>query len=409
MRVLILHRVPYHKIGYDRGIDHNRHDVTYIGTEDALKNIPEHLRCEKLARPGKDKTSVEVLGVLSALGQQVSFDRVLSLSEYELLDAAEVRAALKIKGPTCENVLLVRDKLRMKKAVARAGVTVPRNISCLDLAECDWTGKTVLKPVAGASSENVFVYSSREEAIRAVWGKKVPIPKFDPAAYELEEFIEGPILHIDGLMRSGKLIVGLASKYIGTCLDFAKGEPLASIQLDAGPDHEALLDWATRCLRAVKIRTGSFHLEAILSDKGPVFLEVGARVGGADVVDTFELATGVHLPLAELKLILGRDRGSMASLFTDERFGWFVFPGHHYSFSQIYTTGTEVFREHPQIVRWNELTPDKPLPRKITYQAIEVPIAGVIRGPSAAKLEEFIQKLFSEIKVQEVFLEEKVQ
>ena len=60
-----------------------------------------------------------------------------------------------------------------------------------------------------------------------------------------------------------------------------------------------------RVLAAVGIRNGSFHLEAIEAPDALVFLEVGNRVGGADVVATFELATGVHLPSEELRILIG--------------------------------------------------------------------------------------------------------
>ena len=44
MKLLVLHRVPYAKIDYHRGIDHTEHDVTYIGIDKALETIPRDLR-----------------------------------------------------------------------------------------------------------------------------------------------------------------------------------------------------------------------------------------------------------------------------------------------------------------------------------------------------------------------------
>jgi hypothetical protein len=90
MRILILHRIPYHKIDYHLGIDHDRHDVCYIGTEKSLATIPASLPCKQLLRPGIDRASDEVIAIIKSL--DITFDRVLSLSEYELLDAARVRS-----------------------------------------------------------------------------------------------------------------------------------------------------------------------------------------------------------------------------------------------------------------------------------------------------------------------------
>src|SRR5688500_12293778 len=111
MKILILHRIPYHKIKYHLGINHDRHDVTYVATRAALGNLPNTLRCTKLERPGIGRVSDEVIAIARA--QERHFDRVISLSEYELLDAARVREALGVAGPGIEDVLKVRDKLVM--------------------------------------------------------------------------------------------------------------------------------------------------------------------------------------------------------------------------------------------------------------------------------------------------------
>ncbi|MBN3752942.1 hypothetical protein G3N95_08300 [Paraburkholderia sp. Tr-20389] len=122
-------------------------------------------------------------------------------------------------------------------------------------------------------------------------------------AYQLEEFIAGDVLHFDGLVVDGNIVTITASRYIGTCLGFAQGRPLGSHHVPLTPEMHC---WSARVLDAVGIRQGSFHLEAIETpDCAPVFLEVANRVGGADVVATFELATGVHLPSEELRILTG--------------------------------------------------------------------------------------------------------
>src|SRR5262245_8879028 len=121
MKILILHRIPYHKIQYERGIDHSLHDVVYVGTAAALDNIPKELRCTKIVRPGAQSASQEILK-MAGNGLINTPDLVISLSEYELLEAARVREALGVPGPSFDQVCLVRDKILMKEAVARAGI-----------------------------------------------------------------------------------------------------------------------------------------------------------------------------------------------------------------------------------------------------------------------------------------------
>lgn len=393
MKILILHRVPFHKIQYDRGIDHEKHDVVYVGTSESLENIPETLRCIKIVRAGIRSTSAEVIQLLKG----ETFDKVISLSEYELLEAALIREALGVQGSSYQQISLVRDKMLMKQAVMRKGIRTPLHESCTEMTVGAWSGKTVVKPVSGASSQNVTVHLTKQDAISFV-NTQAKAGTLDPESYEIEEFINGPILHIDGLIHEGNLLSILASRYIGTCLGFAKGLPLGSVQLDPDP---ALFAWSRECLQAVEISDGAFHLEVIQTESGPVFLEVGARVGGADVVDTFELATGIHLPSVELKILTGEkiDRAALTAGSLDRKFGWFVFPGHH--FRPIFggAGGAQEFRDDPRIVRWNELKAGSPLPRNITYQSREVPVAGIAVDGDSSHLELFFKALFQRVKI----------
>jgi hypothetical protein len=52
MKILILHRVPYPRIEYHRGINHDLHDVTYLGKQAAIDTLPSDLRCHRVTRPG---------------------------------------------------------------------------------------------------------------------------------------------------------------------------------------------------------------------------------------------------------------------------------------------------------------------------------------------------------------------
>src|SRR3954463_14970786 len=103
MRILIIHRVPFAYINYDRVIDHAAHDVVYVGKRDALANVPEGLRCTKVERPGEGAVASEVIAIFG--GAVERFDRVISMSQYEALDAANVREALGVVGLTPADII----------------------------------------------------------------------------------------------------------------------------------------------------------------------------------------------------------------------------------------------------------------------------------------------------------------
>jgi hypothetical protein len=405
MKILILHRIPYHKIDYHLGIDHAVHEVTYLGTEKALANIPPGLRCRRIGRAGIERASVEAVPLLQV---EDRFDRVISLSEYELQDAALLRHHFGIEGALPHEVEKVRNKLIMKHEVRAAGLAAPRFMSLRALVEskgaASWQGRTVLKPVDGASSEDVHIFDSPAQIMTALNFMSTGIKSLDAASpaidrFECEEFIEGPILHFDGLVWNDSLIAVTGSRYIGTCLGYAEGRPLGSVQLAMDAVARA---WVAASLRAVGIRNGSFHLEAIEHERGMVFLEVANRVGGADVAATFELATGVHLPSAELKILIGESPAVSIHPSKGLRYGWFVVPGHHIDAEYGRLAGHAAFASHPNMVRWNQISPDQPLPRQITYQAVEVPAAGIVRGETTEQIEEFMRAMFASIRVEPV-------
>ncbi|WP_415765575.1 ATP-grasp domain-containing protein [Pseudomonas sp. ZB1P45] len=178
--------------------------------------------------------------------------------------------------------------------------------------------------------------------------------------FQVEEYISGPIRHFDGLVLNGRILTMLSSQYVGTCLDYMeRGHPLGSWHLETSAQMQA---WVGAALEAVQIRNGAFHLEAIMDGDEPVFLEVGNRVGGADVVATYELATGIHMPSLELRIHV---EGELDIAHLTERqpnlgFGWFVFPGHTHR-ERIYygLDGADELRASPFVVQWNELQPGR--------------------------------------------------
>ncbi|MGW7413898.1 ATP-grasp domain-containing protein [Streptomyces sp. NPDC054863] len=405
MKILILHRVPYFKIEYHRGIDHDRHEVTYLGTSRALATLPSALRCERVSRPGARSAFEEARDWLAERPRD--FDRIISASEYELLDAARLREHLGVPGAPVDQVELARDKVLMKQAVEEAGLRVPRFLALPRFlargGRVAWHSRTVLKPHRGASSEDVLVFDTPGQAAAAVTGGRTGVGRLDAGSgledFQVEEFVSGPIRHFDGLVQDGEVLVLSASEYVGTCLGYAQGLPMGSFQIGFSRETR---DWVSRALAAVRIEDGSFHLEAIVHEGEPVFLEVGNRVGGADVVATVEMATGVHLPSYELRVLLGEPvaRALPEPPADRRRYGWFVHPGHHLAGQEFQgLDGAVAFRASPYAVTWHELPSGVPLPGHITYQAGETVLAGIVASGTSEETRGWLVDLFDSLSV----------
>ncbi|MFE9426688.1 acetyl-CoA carboxylase biotin carboxylase subunit family protein [Kitasatospora sp. NPDC006697] len=400
MRILVLHRITDKLIRYADGIDHTAHEVSYVGTADRLANLPADLRCTRIERPGTGDAATEVLAAVEGLPKP---ELVIALSEFDLIAAARVRAALGVAGETEEQILPFRDKVVMKAKAAAAGVRVPHFLPlaaalAADPAELPWKAETVLKPLDGAASENVRVYPTPADALEAVRGHGLP-EGTEAAGFEIEEFVSGPIVHVDGLVVNGEPVAVRASRYVNTCLGYAEGLPLGSVQIDP---TEELLGWTADCLAAVGITTSLFHLEGIETPNGLVFLEVGARFGGADVVDTFELATGLHMPSRFLQMITAEGVGAPEVRPDDSgsRYGWFVWPGHRLGTETCRISGEERFRTSPLAWRWSQRAEGEPIKTVLSYSDTDVPLAGIVGPADAATLDAFLRDLFASVRVE---------
>lgn len=404
MKILILHRIGYAKILYHTGIDHDVHDVVYVGTEEKLKDIPPELRCRKLVR--EDRGDMICESVLAALeGEPQDFDRIISLSEYELLEAAKLRDRLKVPGPSYEDARLVRDKVAMKRAVAADGIDAPRFVPLTSLQDgktaLPWTGKTVLKPTHGAGSEDVLIFETTAACLQAIESRSTGLQALDgdaPAigSFELEEYVGGDIIHIDGLVRDGVVMVAIVSRYIGTCQQFSANRPLGSYQFDLEP---ARVDWVQRVISVVRIRNGAFHLEAIESERGFVFLEIGNRTGGAGVPQATSLAWDADFQKLELELLIGDCRMDLGTLGgRGHYYGWYVFPGHRYADGRWAAAGgLERFKTDKRVVAWHQREATDAFDPKPDYDLPSAPLGGIVGAERSDLVRQYMVELFAAV------------
>lgn len=330
LNIVVIHRWDDDLAAYDRHIDHGGHRVHYIVSPDGKKGISPYLpacaevvEIEDLGRVEEVEAAYgRIARAVASKGGQI--DKIIALSEFDLLTAGHLRSRFGVPGMGLDAVLAFRDKVIMKARVAAAGVRVPRYSAIRDVEDLrDFAASIgyplILKPRKGAASRGVLRIDGPEELEAAARG-------CDLADHECEEFIEGPILHADGLRHRGATVFRAISRYVNTCLAYAQGEPLGSVTEEDPAVCAALGALAERSLDALRLDDGVFHLEMILSDRGePSFLEVGARVGGGELPVVVNDVFGVDLVGASLQIEMGTFR---ASDLPDRRGigGWMLIP-----------------------------------------------------------------------------------
>ncbi|RII07916.1 Alanine-anticapsin ligase BacD [Streptomyces sp. YIM 130001] len=224
---------------------------------------------------------------------------VVGMYEQVTLPAARLRDRFGVPGVDTETALLCRDKVLMKEALRGSGLRLPRfrevgpetPFSELEDFVAGLPGKIVLKPQRQAGSFGIRIFNDAGAFLTHARSSGIP------GGYEIEEFIEGSVCHVDGVVRAGEIRFLSASRYIGDCFSFQHGgQPLASVTFDSQAMLARFTDFTELVLKHMGLRDSTFHLEAFLTpDDDLVFLELANRFGGAYVANHLKAVCGIDL------------------------------------------------------------------------------------------------------------------
>jgi hypothetical protein len=129
----------------------------------------------------------------------------------------------------------------------------------------------------------------------------------DRNTYEIDEFVEGTLFHCDSLVQGGKIIWSNACRNINPCMQFALGRSIGAYTLPVDHDDAiAVRAFNAQALEALEPPDGAVHLECFMTPSGElVFLELGARPPGGDMVGLYKRCLGLDLDLAHFLLRAG--------------------------------------------------------------------------------------------------------
>ncbi|GAA1847260.1 ATP-grasp domain-containing protein [Actinomadura bangladeshensis] len=278
----------------------------------------------------------DVPRVLDELCAAGGVERIVHLTEEDVLRAAAARDRYGVPGQSYGDALPYRDKLLMKRRVSASGIRVPafhapntptssddRHGSDAVLRFADEYGwPVVVKPRLGYASTGVRVVRTPADLVADIRAR-------DADDVLVEEFIPGPVCHVDGFCANGKVLFACPSRYVNDCLAFHDSVPLGSAQLDPGDPLAAELTDFTRAVVAALPPTdrSPFHLEVIVDERTGelVFCEIACRLGGGHMMETLTLRTGVNPARASV-----RDQAGLPSpaVITPGRtlYGWILIP-----------------------------------------------------------------------------------
>ncbi|GGV12028.1 ATP-grasp domain-containing protein [Streptomyces spectabilis] len=223
--------------------------------------------------------------------------RVLAGTETGVELAEMVASALSL--PTNEPALVAarRDKSLMQQAVQAAGLATPHTTVAHSVrAAADWftasgLDEAVVKPLASAGTDGVTFCGSAEEVDQAATAIFDTVNIFGEPneAVLVQERLHGTEYCINTVSSGGEHHVAEIWQYTKRLGPSAA--PIYDFQepVDpAGSDGQVLLAYVRAVLDALGIAETPAHTEVMLTSRGPVLIETGARLGGAtgpDVVD----------------------------------------------------------------------------------------------------------------------------
>ncbi|MFH0240874.1 ATP-grasp domain-containing protein [Streptomyces sp. HK10] len=291
------------------------HSVVIASADTADRTIPEELRdrIEELVTV-ETNDSAALLSAVRELHARSPVSAVFPGCDVYVPTAARVAAALGLRGLDVTMVDRVRDKTRMREAVAAAGLRCPRFTEVTDVEQLPKAGEhvgfpCVLKPVDQSGSLHVTLVHNPAE-LAAAYRKLSGDPFIDlgrPMGERalVEEYLAGPEYSVEGYVLDGRTtVVAVTEKILGPEPHFAELGHTVPAPLPTGLEEEIGV-YVEDVVRAVGLTVGPFHCEVRITAHGPVLVEIGARMGGDRITDLVKLARGVDLARVWLAALLG--------------------------------------------------------------------------------------------------------
>ncbi len=304
--IVIIHRWRAAYADYESYLDHTVDTVTYVTTSVGADRVPGAAAGIAIVSSTDNLPEVRA-AVRDLAGEHGSPDAIVALKEDDLLIAAKLRAEWDCAGDRPADLLVFRDKYVMASAVAGQGLPVPAFAEApgaeavFDFAE-EHGWPLIVKPRLGSSSAGVLRLEGPADV--------ADVPFDGPESLLVQVCDPNPIYHVDGVFVGGRVVAFRASRYVNTCLGFRNGVFLGSVEEDDPVRNAAIGSWTDRFLSAFGVDALVFHLELFLEQEAGreptcTFLEVGARVGGAEIPFLWRDVHGYDLMAAAMRIQLG--------------------------------------------------------------------------------------------------------
>ena len=238
-------------------------------------------------------------------------DGIMTLAtDMPMRGVAKASDKLRLHSISYETAVKATDKYEMIKAFQEHGVPAPwyfvvDSLEDLTEHENDILFPCIIKPTDNAGSHGVAKVFSFQELLDN-YGYARSYSRHGKVI--VEEYLDGPEVSVEVMVVEGVVnILQITDKITTEAPHFVEmGHPQPS-QLLSGT-QKAIVQVATAACEAIGIDKGPAHVEMKVTGRGPVMIELGARMGGDNITTHLvPLSTGIDMVGSTIKVALGED------------------------------------------------------------------------------------------------------
>lgn len=221
---------------------------------------------------------------------------------------AKVSEKLGLHSISYDTAFKATDKFEMIKAFKAHDVASPwfftvDSLEELKALESQMSYPCIMKPTDNAGSHGVVLAHGFEDLLQSYDYSRASARH---GRVIIEEYLQGEEVSVEVMVVDGKVnILQITDKLTTGAPHFVE---MGHSQPSRHPfeTQQAIKDLAAKACQSVGINQGPAHVEMMVTRRGPVMIELGARMGGDNITTALvPLSTGIDMVKATIDVALG--------------------------------------------------------------------------------------------------------
>ncbi|MER9839600.1 lyase family protein [Mesorhizobium sp. M0145] len=242
----------------------------------------------------------ELIGVAGKLKR---VEGIYSSSDYFVESASRLATAMGLPAPNPQAIATCRNKWKQAAELRRQSITIPetRLATCARDVEnilAHLTLPVVVKPVSGSGSSGVRLCDSATAAIKAFESaKNALLDQVELTSPDIlvQQYVEGKEYSAEIIAHDGALhCLGILAKHKGPTPCFVEVGHDFPAPLPE-PSLQELASFAAGAVSALGLDFGPAHVEFVITEWGPVIIEVNPRLAGGMIPVMLSHALGTSV------------------------------------------------------------------------------------------------------------------